>query len=175
MAKQPLRAVLKLSAMSIAQKISKGQYILQQLGLYSALFPKTLPTPLPEMQAAVDTLEMAHTAAEGGGRLNHAQEIAAEAQFDGVFGGYRDWANDPTVAYNDAVKIEQLGLDVSREPQAAQKIGPPADVRLSGQEEGELSAACTMPDGGRATIWFVATTTDADTVPADDPARSARP
>lgn len=168
MAKQPLRAVLRLSSLSIPQKISKGQYINQQWGVYGATFPKTAPYTGAEMTAAVAELETAHTTAEGGGRLAHAEELAAEARFDVVFGAYRDWANQPDVAYNDGVKIEQLGLDLNREPQPTQRMGAPADVRLSGETEGELSASCQTDDGTRATIWFVALTADPDTAPADD-------
>lgn len=167
MSKQPIRAVLKLAAMSPAQKITKGQFILQQWALYGNQFPKTAPNTDAEMQQAVDTLEQTHATAEGGGRLAHQQEIAAELAFDTVFKAYRDWANDPTVAFGDAVKIEQLGLDLNRQPQPAQKLGPPANLRLSGEDEGELSAACDAPEGTYTTIWFAAVTTDADTVPTD--------
>ena len=166
--KLPVRAVLKLGSLSVPQKISKGRFILQQLGLYGAPFPKTAPQTPAAMLVVVDALETAHTTAEGGGRLAHAQEVAAEASFDSTFGAYRDWANQPDVAYNDAVKIEQLGLDVSREPQPAQRPNAPGNVRLTGEEVGELSASCEMPEGGRGTIWFAATTTDPDTTPADD-------
>ena len=154
--------------MSIAQKITKGQFILQQLGLYGSLFPQTMPYPVTEMELTVETLSKAHTKAEGEGRLAHQEELAAEKNFDTVFSAYRDWANDPTIAYGDAVKIEQLGLDLNRQPQPAQKLAAPDPVRLSGQEEGELSAACDTPEGTYATVWFVALTSTADAVPAPD-------
>ena len=117
------------------------------------------------MQQAVDKLSDAHTAAATGDSVALAEEKVAEAEFDLIFGQYRDWANQPKVAYNDELKIKQLGFEVSQEPVYTGEMPAPSLLPLTGQEEGQLNAQCEKIDGFRTIIWFVAY---GEEMPADE-------
>ena len=164
--KMPVSAVLKLSAMTPADKITKAAYMAQQWELNKKNFPATAPNSPAERAAAAARLSTAHAAALDGGKQARAEEKAALAEFDALFGAFRDWANQPEVAQDDEVRIGQLGFDVSR--QEARRAGPvatPELLPLGGTTEGSLLVACTSQPDARAYIGFVAY---GDNPPADD-------
>lgn len=160
-----LLAVLRLASMSVVEKISKGLFIVQQRRKYGDTFPKFAPATPDEMEVVVIALSTAHATATDGGALARAEEKAALAQYDTLFGNYRDWANQPEIAYNDAVKIQQLGLDLSQDPVPTGAMPAPKLLPITGQNEGELDVAAEKADGYRALLWFVAY---GETAPADD-------
>lgn len=160
-----LFAVLPLAQLKTPEKITKGRYIVQCFAENQGLFPKTAPYPLADMQKAVEDLDQAHTATQGKSTLSFAQERETLARFDVVFGAYRDWANQPDVTGDNAVKIEQLGLDVSRDAQARGPMLAPVLRQPTGEVEGELDLVCDKMDGFAALVWMVAY---GDDMPADE-------
>ena len=164
--KMQITAVLKLSSMSPADKITKGEYVNQQWSTYEKNFPATAPNTDADRIKATQTLSAAHAAALDGGKQSRAEEKAAVVVFDGLFGAYRDWANQPDVALGDAIRINQLGLDVSKqEARRAEKLTTPDLQPLTGTTEGELVAGCTPLTDAKAYVFFVAY---GEEMPADD-------
>ncbi|MDO7876961.1 hypothetical protein Q5H93_19600 [Hymenobacter sp. ASUV-10] len=162
---RPLLAVLPLSSMPVAQKITKGIYILPMYEASAGKFPKTYDYTQAEMQEALDDLVKAHGATQGKSKVAYAQQEAAETRFDQVFGAYRDWANRTDVAYNNKVNIELLGLDPSRETANRPSLDAPVLQKPTGEQEGELDLVCEPFGDFTALVWFVAY---GDEQPADD-------
>ena len=158
-------AVLSLSQMSTTEKITKGHYMVQCFKANQALFPKTAPATDVEMADVLARLSAAHTATQSKSTLAYAQEQEVLVQYDAIFGAYRDWANQPDVAADNKVKIEQLGLDVSRDAQARGPMPVPVLRQPAGEVEGELDLVCDKIDGCVALVWMVAY---GDEMPADD-------
>lgn len=165
MATRPTTAVLSLAKFSVPEKIAKGEYIVQQWAKYGSNFPKTFTYAAADLDKAVQDLSARHAATQGGGTLATAEEKAALAHFDLLFGAYRDWANQPDVAYNDAVKIGQLGLDASRPPTPSGAMPKLVLLPLAGTNKGELDVVIESFGKFAAIILFVAY---GDEVPADD-------
>jgi hypothetical protein len=97
--------------------------------------------------------------------VSYAQQEAAEAYFDVVFGAYRDWANGDKVAYNNKVNIELLGFDPSRETSNKPSLDAPVLNKPTGEQEGELDLVCEPFGEFAALVWFVAYGNEQ---PADD-------
>lgn len=162
---RPVVAVLPLGSMTVPQKNTKGTYIIPMYEAAAGKFPKTYAYTQAEMQEALDQLILTHGATQGKSSVSYAQQEAAEARFDLVFGAYRDWANRPDVAYNNKVSIELLGLDPSRETASRPSLDTPVLQKPTGQQEGELDLVCDPFGDFRGLVWFVAY---GDEMPADD-------
>lgn len=162
---RPVTAVLSLGKLGIPEKISKGEYINQQWAKYGKGFPATFGYTADNMLNAVSDLSTKHGASQGGGTLATAEEQQALARFDEVFGAYRDWANRTDVAYNDAVKIGQLGLDVSKTPTPVGDMPKLKLQPLAGTNKGELDVVVEKFGTFAAIIIFVAY---GDEVPGPD-------
>src|SRR5260221_984045 len=76
------RSSLGLARMPIPQKIEKGRHIVTEVGS-SPYFPSPIP-PLAEVTAAIDALEAAHNAAQGGGPALTAIMYDKEELLDSV-------------------------------------------------------------------------------------------
>ena len=162
---RPILAVLPLSGMTVAQKITKGTYIIPMFEANGGKFPSTYAYKSVEMQEALDALSAAHGATQGKGKVAYAQQQAAEDRFDQVFGAYRDWVNRADVASNNKVNIELLGLDCSRETANKPSLAAPTLQKPTGEEEGELDLVCDSLGDFAALVWFVAY---GEEQPADD-------
>ena len=164
--KMPITAVLKLSTMSPADKTTKADYMAQQWALNGKFFPDTAPNSVEDRAKVTQRLSTTHAAALDGSKQARAEEKAAEAEFDRIFGAFRDWANQPDVALGDAVRIAQLGLDISRqEARRAEKMGTPDLQPLTGTTEGELIAGCAPMLDAKSYVFFVAY---GEEMPSDD-------
>ena len=164
--KMPVQAVLKLSSMSATEKTTKGDYIAQQWELYGKEFPATCPNSPEDRAKATLRLSQAHAAALDGGRQAYLEEKAAMASFDALFGAYRDWANQPDVAYGDELLIGKLGLEPSRqEARRAAALPTPELLPLTGTNEGELTVDCPTVEDAKAYVCFVAY---GEELPAED-------
>ena len=161
-----IRAILKLSSMSVAQKITVGLFIGQMFPDHAGDYPKTAPNTPDQRANSTTRLSTAHAASLDGGRTAHNELVAAEAEFDALFGAYRDWANQPDVALGSTTRINNLGLNASTsEAKKAQPPVTPTMKEITKISAGKCTVACEKVDFATNYNYFVAYGL---TEPADD-------
>ena len=161
-----IRAVLKLSSMTVPQKITAGDFIGIMYPKHAGDYPKTAPNTPEERANSTERLGTAHAASLDGGRAAHNELMAAETEFDGLFGAYRNWANQADVALGNPTKINNLGLDASAsEARKAQRPATPVMKEITNISAGQCTVACDRVTFATNYNFFVAYGL---TEPADD-------